>query len=196
MKKFQLSKDFVFEAITDHFPTDFKITSLANNARLFYYYAKKKNIQDSTFFMLGSMGQELSMGLGVALGVEHGNKKCVVISSDGSLISSIGTLLTIGVVQPKKLVILLLDNQMHRITGKQITASSSIDIAEIAKTCHLKSLRVVNQKELIEAFTKVKQSDGPIFIQIKINDYETSQQNIDELPAVIFRNFSKYIGSN
>ena len=195
MRNYKLNKDIVFLEIIRHFPEDFKITSLAENARAFYYYAKKNNIQSSSFFMLGSMGQELSMGLGLSLGVKNvKDKKCIVISSDGSLLSNTNALFTVGVLKPKKLVILALDNEMHRITGKQPTASRFINLCGIAKVCHFKTYLVLNKKELIKTFKAVKKQSGPIFVQIKINDKKAlSEKRIAELPAVIFRNFSENI---
>lgn len=197
MNQYILTKDIVFSEIINYFPNDFKITSLAENARSFYYYCKKKNIEKSAFFMLGSMGQELSMGLGVSIGMAGKTmNKCVVISSDGSFLSNTSSLFTIGVMKPKDLIIILLDNEKHHITGGQVTASKFISLFEVATTCHFSSHIVKNEDDLRKSFTIAKKDKNPVFIQVKINDTVPFSADIDELPVNIYRNFSRYITDN
>lgn len=192
--QYVLTKDIVFSEIVKQFPDDVKVTSLAENARAFYHYAKKINVQDSTFFMLGSMGQEVSMGLGVSIGIKDAAElRCIVISSDGSFLSNLPALMTISLMKPSKMILLVLDNEMHRITGGQVTASRAVSLCNIARECGMEAYLVHTIEELKQAFRKAKQEEGPIFIQIKINAKVAHSEEIEEAPAVLFHNFSNYI---
>lgn len=191
---YKLTKEFVFLEILKNFPEDFKVISLAENARSFYYYAKKYNMHHSCFPMLGSMGQELSMGMGVALGApELKRKRTVVISSDGSFFANISSLITSGVLKPKKFLILLLDNEVHGITGGQPTASPYVSLEKITRGCNFRSYLVDSEDRLRAAFQEAKRASSPVFIQIKVNRKNPVSKPINELPAIIFRNFSDYI---
>src|SRR3990167_2544050 len=115
-QNYSLNKDTVIKSVIKFFPDDFKIVSLAENARSLYYWAKISSILDSCFPMFGSMGQELAMGLGVALGSSGKNKrKTLVITSDGSFLTNTNTLFTSAFFKPKNLIIILLDNEKHQI---------------------------------------------------------------------------------
>ena len=194
MNKYGLTKDIVFELILKFFKNDFKITSLAENARSCYYYCRKKGLTHTSFSMLGSMGQELSMGLGVSLALrKHESRKTVVITSDGSLLSNTNSFFTIGIMKPSSLIVICLDNEKHLATGGQETASKYVDLQKIAAICNFDSYRVENKTKLIQVFKQIGNKNRPIFIQVKVNDKKAKSENIREMPVIIFQNFSSYI---
>ena len=87
--------------------------------------------KESNFYMIGSMGLASSIGLGVAL--KNPRKRIFVFDGDGNILMNLGSLVTIGNLQPKNLVHIIFDNSSHESTGGQPTYSKIIDLSKIAK---------------------------------------------------------------
>ncbi|SFM57090.1 sulfopyruvate decarboxylase subunit beta [Shimia aestuarii] len=89
--------------------------------------------QPSNFYMLGTMGLASSIGLGLALVQD---KKVVVIDGDGSVLTNLGTLPTIGNNPRGNYVLLIVDNGSYGSTGDQPTyAGKKTSLAEVARAC-------------------------------------------------------------
>src|SRR5258707_3034517 len=83
------------------------------------------------FYMLGSMGLACPIALGVALAQPE--RGVIALEGDGSLLMSLGCLATIATVAPRNLTLIVWDNGIYQITGKQPTATShSTDIVALA----------------------------------------------------------------
>lgn len=194
MKKYKLTKDEVFALLIDQIPKEPKIVSLAENARSLYFYSKMAGINSSSFPMLGSMGQEISMGLGVALGTEKDSKrKIVVVSSDGSFFTNINALATISILKPKNLIIIVLDNEVHGITGGQLTASRYSDPAVIAGSFGIKSTKVSDLRGFQKSLQVALKDQQTWLINVKVNRQKPKSSNIDKLPSSIFQEFSGHL---
>lgn len=76
------------------------------------------------FYMMGSMGDALAIGIGVA--INRPDLKVVVINGDGSALMSLGTIVTMNKLKPKNLWHYILDNNEHSSTGGQKTVSDNI----------------------------------------------------------------------
>ena len=72
--------------------------------------------------MLGSMGLACPIALGVALAQPE--RGVIALEGDGSILMSLGCLATIATVAPRNLTIIVWDNGIYQITGKQPTATS------------------------------------------------------------------------
>lgn len=81
------------------------------------------------FYIEGSMGCALGVGLGIAINSKH---KVIVISGDGSVLMSLGTLVLHKKLDPKNLKHYILNNSCHASTGGQATCSSAIDFSKLA----------------------------------------------------------------
>lgn len=81
------------------------------------------------FYMLGSMGCALGVGLGIAINSKH---KVIVISGDAAALMSMGTLALHRKLNPENLMHYILDNNCHSSTGGQPTCSDIIDFSKIA----------------------------------------------------------------
>ena len=58
----------------------------------------------------------------------------IALEGDGSILMALGCLATIGNVQPRNLTIVIWDNGMYQITGKQAAATSgATDIVAVAR---------------------------------------------------------------
>jgi thiamine pyrophosphate-dependent acetolactate synthase large subunit-like protein len=74
------------------------------------------------FYMLGSMGLACPIALGVALAQPE--RGVIALEGDGSILMALGCLTTIGMVKPRNLTIVIMDNGIYQITGKQRTATA------------------------------------------------------------------------
>ena len=73
------------------------------------------------FYMMGSMGCELGFGIGIAM--NRPDLKVIVISGDGSMLMSLGTLVLYDSLDLPNLKHYILDNKCHATTGGQPTVS-------------------------------------------------------------------------
>src|ERR1700704_6500098 len=84
------------------------------------------------FYMAGSMGLACPIALGVALAQPE--RGVIALEGDGSLLMSLGCLATIATVKPRNLTVIIWDNGIYQITGKQPTATShAADLVEVAR---------------------------------------------------------------
>ena len=115
------------------------------------------------------MGCASAITLGVAL---NSKKKIVVIDGDGALLMKMGNISTIGRNQPKNLIHILLDNNVHDSTGQQLTNASTVDFNKIAINCGYRSSYYLNNlndfSKIIKKILKSNTNNGPIFINVKI----------------------------
>jgi thiamine pyrophosphate-dependent acetolactate synthase large subunit-like protein len=72
------------------------------------------------FYMLGSMGLACPIALGVALGQPE--RGVIALEGDGSILMGLGCLATIANVKPRNLTIVIWDNGIYQITGRQQAA--------------------------------------------------------------------------
>src|SRR5262249_19287436 len=84
------------------------------------------------FYMLGSMGLACPIALGVALAQPE--RGVIALEGDGSMLMALGSLATIGMVAPRNLTLIIMDNGSYQITGKQPTATAATaDVVAIAR---------------------------------------------------------------
>ena len=89
--------------------------------------------QPSNFYMLGTMGLCSSIGLGLALTQP---KPGIAIDGDGSVLTNLGTLSTIGNNTADNFILLIIDNGSYGSTGDQPTyAGRRTDLKKVAEAC-------------------------------------------------------------
>ena len=89
--------------------------------------------QPSNFYMLGTMGLSSSIGLGLALAQDA---KVISIDGDGSVLTNLGTLPTIGNNQADNFILFIVDNGSYGSTGDQPTyAGQKTSLTEVARAC-------------------------------------------------------------
>ena len=90
--------------------------------------------QPTNFYMLGTMGLSSSIGLGLALSQKQ---TIIAIDGDGSVLTNLGTLPTIGNNQADNYILLIIDNGSYGSTGDQPTyagkKTSLTKVAEVMK---------------------------------------------------------------
>jgi thiamine pyrophosphate-dependent acetolactate synthase large subunit-like protein len=86
------------------------------------------------FYLSGALGSATAVAFGLAATRPHDRVVCV--DGDGSLLSNLGSLATIGRYNPPNLTCVVLDNEMFQITGGQSTHTAhGTDLAAIARAC-------------------------------------------------------------
>lgn len=85
--------------------------------------------RDLNFYMQGSMGNALSIGLGIAI---NSPRRVHVINGDASALMSLGSMVSHKALNPGNLYHYILDNNCHASTGGQKTNSEYIDFSTMA----------------------------------------------------------------
>ncbi|RZD48875.1 MAG: sulfopyruvate decarboxylase subunit beta [Thaumarchaeota archaeon] len=141
------------------------------------------NDKESNFYMIGSMGLASSIGLGIAL--KNPKKQVFVFDGDGNILMNLGSLVTIGSLNPKNLIHIVFDNNSHESTGGQPTNSSQINLEKIAKMANYKIFVVKSKTKLISVLNDIKKSQGPIFLLVKISTSKERSKRVFWEPKAI-----------
>lgn len=106
--------------------------------------------RQSNFYMLGSMGMTIPIGLGISLTSE---KDVIVIDGDGSILMNPGSLATTAHFAPENLTLIAIDNSSYGSTGNQPTLTGScVDLEVVAKGFGIKNTcKAATKRQLIEA---------------------------------------------
>jgi len=121
---------------------------------------------ERNFYMIGSMGQASSIGLGLALSLPE--KRIIVIDGDGAILMNMGSLVTTGHYAPVKLLHIVLDNEAYDSTGGQRTTSTTARLEEIADAAGYSfSKKVTSEEELRQTMREIP-GKGPSFILVKV----------------------------
>jgi thiamine pyrophosphate-dependent acetolactate synthase large subunit-like protein len=125
------------------------------------------------FYLWGAMGGTTMIGLGLALA--RPDCRVVAIPGDGDLLMGLGSLATIGVKQPKNLVIIVLDNAHYGETGIQPShTKSGIDFVAMALACRFKQARAISRIEEAADIRKLlRGGEGPILVNARISADDT-----------------------
>ena len=147
--------------------------------------------KNSNFYMIGSMGLASSIGLGIAL--KKPKKRIFIFDGDGNILMNLGSLVTIGALQPKNLIHLIFDNQIHESTGGQPTHANKINISKIAKVTNYKIFSVKTTKSLENILTKIHKIKGPILIHVHVTKSKEKSSRVEILPKKITNRFMSAI---
>ena len=120
------------------------------------------------FYTWGSMGLASSVGLGLALA--RPDVRVFVLDGDGSLLMNLGSLATIGLLQPKNLVVVVMDNEEYATTGGQATPTAhGADLDAAARAMGIAATATVrSDAELRRAGAEL--GAGPLFIVAKVKE--------------------------
>lgn len=116
-----------------------------------------------------TMSGAIPMAVGLAL--SQPDREVTVLSGDGSLLMSLGCLVTVAASGVTNLSILLLENGMYEVTGGQQTAASELDVdyAAVARGCGMAHVArfsdLGNWESQSEAFFAAR---GPRFAWLEV----------------------------
>ena len=120
-----------------------------------------------TFYMQGSMGHALGLGMGAALA--QPSRRVVVVDGDGAALMHLGSSVTAGQVAPGNLVHVVLDNGAYETTGSQPTPSPNVDWVCLAVAAGYRSGRVCDTDQAFgSALAATRHSVGPHLVVARI----------------------------
>ena len=126
------------------------------------------------------MGAACMMGLGLALA--RPDKRVLVVTGDGDLLMSVGSLAAIAVVNPPNLAIVCVDNGHYGETGwQQSHTSLGVDLEKMAIGAGIKrTCTVAAEADIADGARMIREGNGTSFVLLRVRPTE---------PAEFKRNF-------
>jgi len=120
------------------------------------------------FYMLGSMGLAVPIGLGIALAQPE--RQVVVLEGDGSLLMNLGALSTVAMVSPSNLTIVVWDNGVYKMTGAQPTATQyGSDLVAAARAAGVEhSLWARHEEHFEDLVLRALRRPAPALIGVRV----------------------------
>jgi thiamine pyrophosphate-dependent acetolactate synthase large subunit-like protein len=147
------------------------------------------------FYMLGSMGLACPIALGVALAQPR--RGVIALEGDGSMLMMLGSLATIANMRPTNLTIIIWDNGIYQITGKQPTATAGLtDIVAVARGAGFAVSEWVRDAAHFDTLIDRRfEAGGPVLLAAKIDD-EPGKGRQARDPPLIRRRFMEGLGAS
>ena len=118
------------------------------------------------FYTWGNMGVASSIGVGLALA--RPDLRVYVLDGDGSLLMNLGSLATVGLLQPANLILVVLDNEAYATTGGQPTPTAhGADLAAAARAMRIDAATIVRTESGLREAMK---TTGPSVIVAKVQE--------------------------
>ena len=136
----------------------------------------------------GAMGKLSSVGLGIALA--RPERKVIVLDGDGSLLMSLGSLVTIGGMAPRNLLHVVCQNGVYEVTGGQpIPGVERLDFGQIALGAGFRRAETFDDLAALErALPELLAAEGPTFVTLKLRPFSWGEgprrRTIDAVKAV------------
>ena len=113
-----------------------------------------------------AMGHTADLALGIALA--QPDRRVLCLNGDGSMLMTLGTLVTIVDSGAKNLVLFVLENGSYEITGNQpIPGAQSVDFPGLARAAGFPRVYDLAFRRDFEAvLPKILSADGPIFVGV------------------------------
>jgi sulfopyruvate decarboxylase subunit beta len=116
-----------------------------------------------------TMGGAIPLGLGLA--IAQPRRQVIVVSGDGSLLMSLGALVTVVGKEVSNLTIVVLSNDMYEVTGGQKTPArpEALDLAGIARACGFTTaLEFAELSSWQSCIAEIPSLPGPRFISLAV----------------------------
>jgi len=139
------------------------------------------------FYMLGTMGLCSSIGMGLAMAQD---KPVIAIDGDGSVLTNLGTLATIGNNAADNFILLIIDNGSYGSTGDQPTyAGGRTSLAAVATACGCENVVECGAADTASALTAALAAGRKTIIVSKCASGNAKVAVIDKNPVVIIDRF-------
>ena len=116
-----------YKALADSLPAQALVVTSLGNAS--YLWATLHHAPEN-FYLEDAMGLALPLALGLA--IAQPKRPVIVVEGDGALLMHMGTLVTVGAVNPANLTVLLIQNGVHAASGGQALTNAGLDLAQLA----------------------------------------------------------------
>jgi sulfopyruvate decarboxylase subunit beta len=173
------------------FPDDPLVLTLGTTVREMLQVAGQK---PNHLYVLDSMGLPPAIGLGLALGLEQSScERVVVVEGDGSLLMGFSALSTIGRLQPRKLLLIVLDNGTYAATGGQPSGAEATDFAAVARACGFDGRDLDSAAALERELTEASRADGPRLLRVRINAELLKSPYFLDDPVLLGHTFASFL---
>lgn len=166
----RMNREEVISVVLDYFKDEsIFLATIGRATRELHEQVSLKGYSHSIEFLnVGAMGHLSSIGLGMAIGAPH--KKIVCFDGDASTIMHLGSYATTGRYIPNNLIHIVLNNGVNESVGGQKSPGQIISLTKVARACGYSTIEshIETKDELLEALTKLKNTDAPTFIDIYI----------------------------
>ena len=113
-----------------------------------------------------AMGHAADLALGIAMAQPQ--RRVVCLNGDGSMLMSLGTLVTIIASGAKNLTLFVIDNGTYEITGNQPTPGA-VDFVVMAKAAGFRRAYRFDEADAYEAaLPNLLRGDGPVFVCLPV----------------------------
>jgi thiamine pyrophosphate-dependent acetolactate synthase large subunit-like protein len=148
----------------------------------------------ANFYMLGSTGLACPIALGVALAQPR--RGVIALEGDGSILMALGSLATIANAKPPNLTIVIWDNGIYQITGRQAAATSGVtDIVAVARGAGFPNCEWVRDEAHFEELIDRRfETGGPLLLAAKIDDQPGKGPPMRD-PVLIRESFMRGLGT-
>ncbi len=115
-----------------------------------------------------AMGHAADLALGIALAQPQ--RKVICLNGDGSMLMTLGTLVTITSAGAKNLVLFVVQNGTYEITGNQpIPAVGKVDFCTFARGAGFERIyHFDDPEEYARLLPEVLSGDGPVFATVEV----------------------------
>ena len=109
--------------------------------------------------------------LGLGLALAQPKRNVLVVTGDGEMLMGVGALATIALQRPRRLSVVVLDNERYGETGMQQTHTAhGVDLAAMAKAAGIaQTFLVRTPAELARLKKQLYAGAGSLFAQIKVD---------------------------
>jgi thiamine pyrophosphate-dependent acetolactate synthase large subunit-like protein len=185
--RFTLDRGQVVPALIGHHKDFLIVTGLAGAV---YEIAALTHHADYFYGLGGAMGAATMMGLGLALA--QPKRRVLVVTGDGDLLMSLGSLATIATINPPNLSILCVDNGHYGETGYQEShTAKGVDLEAIAKGAGIKLTHGVFTDADVTEGARLLRAGGDtsfVLVSVKPIDGPKGKLNLDgAMCRTIFR---------
>lgn len=129
--------------------------------------ARHEQDRPSNFYMQGSMGHAVAIGLGLA--TANRDRTVVVLDGDGAFLMHLGTGATVGASGTRRLVHFVVDNGCYESTGCQRTCSAAVDWTALGRGLGYRTVLTCDTRsQLVGRLRSALRSDGPVLCVLSV----------------------------
>ena len=164
-----MTREQSLEILLEQLPNDSIIVSTTGKTSREIFEIRKNNGEPhfKDFLTVGSMGHCSSIALGIS--IVKPDQKVICIDGDGSLIMHMGSLSTIGKINPKNFYHILINNFVHDSVGGQATSAHFIEMLELAKANGYRNLiRIEDSRQMNKQINNFLKRKGPGFLEVRV----------------------------
>jgi thiamine pyrophosphate-dependent acetolactate synthase large subunit-like protein len=115
-----------------------------------------------------AMGHAADLALGLALA--RPDRRVICLNGDGSMLMSLGTLVTIAHANARNLLLFVVENGTYEITGNQpLPGAGRTDFAGLARAAGITCVhRFADPQDYTAALPELLREAGPVFVSVDV----------------------------